>query len=442
MSSNIIEVKNLTKIYENGNVLAVDGINFSIKKGEIFALLGPNGAGKTTTINMLATLLDATNGEAIVNSYNVKDHPGKVRRSIGMVFQETAVDIEMTGWENLEIHAILYGMAKKERRAKIREVLQLVDLEDKANIYVKNYSGGMKRRLEIARGLIHEPIVLFLDEPTLGLDPQTRRKIWEKIKELNQGVFNMTILITTHYMEEADELADRICIMDHGKIIALDTSKNLKEQLSGDIIDVEFENIGDKQALSDIVSILKKLTGVKDITFSDKTEVMDTIPQDMPLPPGMKNIDMNIIKARMQEMMANPKKMIQAWKKFPMASQMFLNAPLIVKKKIADLFNDELLEEVPDPIKTEIIKIKKDEIGLDSKEIESKISISCENGRVQLPKIIQKINDNNLSIKNVSMHHPTLEDVFLFYTGEDIREESGTRVKNIKNLIQMRQIRK
>ena len=442
MNENIIEVKGLSKIYEDGDILAVDDISFKIKKGEIFALLGPNGAGKTTTINILATLLEPTKGDAIVNSYDVKRDSDKVRKSIGIVFQEPAVDIEMKGFENLELHAILYGMGKKERRAKIREVLKLVDLEDKAKIYVKNYSGGMKRRLEIARGLIHEPNVLFLDEPTLGLDPQTRRRIWEKIKELNQGKFKMTILITTHYMEEADYLADRICIMDHGKILALDTSENLKNQLSGDIIDVEFENIGDKNTLMDIVSILKKLTGVKDITFSGKPEAMDIIPPDMPLPPQMKNIDINIIKARMREMMAHPKKMIHAWKKFPMASQMFLNAPLMIKKKIANLFDDELLEEVPDPIKTEIIKIKTNEIEPDSKEIDSKISISCENGREQLPKIIQKINDNNLSIKNVNMHHPTLEDVFLFYTGEDIREESGTRVKNIKQLIQMRQLRK
>jgi len=237
MNENIIEVKGLSKIYEDGDILAVDDISFKIKKGEIFALLGPNGAGKTTTINILATLLEPTKGDAIVNSYDVKRDSDKVRKSIGIVFQEPAVDIEMKGFENLELHAILYGMGKKERRTKIREVLKLVDLEDKAKIYVKNYSGGMKRRLEIARGLIHEPNVLFLDEPTLGLDPQTRRRIWEKIKELNQGKFKMTILITTHYMEEADYLADRICIMDHGKIIALDTSENLKNQLSGDIID-------------------------------------------------------------------------------------------------------------------------------------------------------------------------------------------------------------
>ncbi|MCK4239166.1 MAG: ATP-binding cassette domain-containing protein [Candidatus Lokiarchaeota archaeon] len=237
-SENIVEVKDLVKIYKDGNVKAIDKISFTVKKGEIFALLGPNGAGKTTTLSVLATLLNATKGATFVNGYNVAKDPDKVRKSIGFVFQEPSVDGEMKGWENLELHAVLYGMPKKERQVKIQEVLKIVDLEDRANTYVKNYSGGMKRRLEIARGLIHEPKVLFLDEPTLGLDPQTRRKIWEKIKELNKGDLNMTILITTHYMDEADELADRICIMDHGKIIVMDTSENLKKQLSGDVIDI------------------------------------------------------------------------------------------------------------------------------------------------------------------------------------------------------------
>ncbi|MFX0142891.1 MAG: ATP-binding cassette domain-containing protein, partial [Candidatus Hodarchaeota archaeon] len=246
MTENIIEVKNLTKIYEEGNVLAVDDISFNIRKGEIFALLGPNGAGKTTTISVLATLLSSTEGDAFVNNYNVMNDSDKVRKSIGIVFQEPSVDGEMKAWENLELHAILYGMPKKERQEKIKEVLKLVDLDDRADTFVKNYSGGMKRRLEIARGLLHEPKVLFLDEPTLGLDPQTRRKIWDKIKELNKSDSKITILITTHYMEEADELADRICIMDHGKIIAMDTSENLKKQLSGDVIDIKLEELNDR----------------------------------------------------------------------------------------------------------------------------------------------------------------------------------------------------
>ena len=440
MNENIIEVKNLTKIYNDGNVLAVDGISFEIQKGEIFALLGPNGAGKTTTISVLATLLKATKGNAIVNNFDVGIDSDKVRKSIGIVFQESALDLEMKGKENLELHAILYGMPKKERKAKIQEVLKLVDLEDKANTFVKNYSGGMKRRLEIARGLIHKPKVLFLDEPTLGLDPQTRRKIWEKIKELNKGDLNMTILITTHYMDEADELADRICIMDHGKIIALDTSENLKKQISGDIIEIQFEQIDDREKIVELIFTLKDLPGIKNISLGGKKEKRDQPP--IKLPPGMpKNINPAMIQARMREMMSNPKKMIHAWKKFPMASQMFLNAPLDIKKKIASLFNEDLIEEIPEPIKSEIIKINKGEILEGPTDIEPKISISCDDGSKQLSSIIKIINDKLLTIKTVQMRQPTLEDVFLFYTGDAIREESADRIKNIKNMIQQKHFR-
>ena len=441
MTESIIEVRNLTKIYDDGNVLAVDDINFDIKEGEIFAMLGPNGAGKTTTINMLATLLDLTEGQAFVNSYDVEKHPDKVRKSIGIVFQEPSLDIDMKGWENLELHAILYGMSKKDRHPKIKEVLKLVDLEDRADTYVKNYSGGMKRRLEIARGLIHEPRVLFLDEPTLGLDPQTRRKIWDKIKELNQ-ISKITILITTHYMDEADELADRICIMDHGKIIALDTSENLKKQLSGDVIDIQFEKVEDRIKLPQIINQIREIPGIKNISFGDAKGQHDEIPMNMNLPANMPNIDPAMIQARMREIMSNPKKMLEAWKRFPMATQMFLNAPLEAKKRIANMFDDELLEEVPDNIKQEIVKIKKGEYKEEEQDFEPKLSISCESGGKQLPLIVQSINDNNLKIKTVNMHEPTLEDVFLHYVGSAIREESSNNTKNIKKFIQMRQLRK
>jgi len=440
MSENIIEVKDLTKIYDDGNVLAVDDISFEIKKGEIFALLGPNGAGKTTTISMLATLLEVTKGDAIVNGHDVKKVPDKVRRSIGIVFQETAVDLEMKGWENLELHAILYGMPKKKRRSKIQDVLKLVDLGDKANTYVKNYSGGMKRRLEIARGLIHEPMILFLDEPTLGLDPQTRRKIWEKIKELNKGDLKITILITTHYMEEADELADRICIMDHGKIIALDTSENLKKKLSGEIIEIQFEQVDDVKRLQNLILKVRELRGIKNISFGGRKEMSDKIP--MQLPPGMKNINPEIIRAKLREIISNPKKLIQAWNKYPMASQMFFNAPPEIKKQIASQFNEDLIKEVPEPIKSEIIKIQKGEISENTTDFKHLISISCDDGGKQLSSIIHTINEHDLKIKTVHMHKPTLEDVFLFYTGDIIREESANRVKNIKEMIQMKHMRK
>ena len=441
MNDNIIEVKNLTKIYEDGNVLAVDDISFNIKKGEILALLGPNGAGKTTTISMLATLLTPTVGEARVNNYDVKKDPDKVRKNIGIVFQEPSLDGEMKGWENLELHAVLYGMPKKERQAKIKEVLKLVDLEYKANTLVKNYSGGMKRRLEIARGLIHEPKILFLDEPTLGLDPQTRRKIWEKIKELNEGDLNISILITTHYMDEADELADRICIMDHGKIIAMDTSENLKKKLSGDVIDIKFEKDVENFKILQLIGQIRNVPGVKNISMGS-TESQQNYMPNIQLPKGMPNINPEIIQARMREVLSDPKKLIMAWKQIPMAVQMFLDAPLTMKKKIAEMFDNTLLEEVPDNIKQEILKIKKGEFEEDNQDSELSISISCESGGHQLPMIIQKINENNMKIKTVNMHQPTLEDVFLHYVGSGIREESSNNTKNIKQMIQMRQLRK
>jgi ABC-2 type transport system ATP-binding protein len=441
MNENIIEVKNLTKIYDEGNVLAVDDISFNIKKGEIFALLGPNGAGKTTTISILSTLLTPTKGEAFVNNYDIKNDPDKVRKSIGIVFQEPSLDGEMKGSENLNLHAALYGMPKKERQTKINEVLKLVSLDDKANFFVKNYSGGMKRRLEIARGLLHEPKVLFLDEPTLGLDPQTRRKIWEKIKELNKGNSKITILITTHYMEEADELADRICIMDHGKIIAMDTSENLKRQLSGDIIDIQFESLEERLKIPLVIEELKNITGVKNVSIGTSEAQQDMF-QNIQIPKGMPQLDPAMIQARIRETMSDPKKLLMAWKKMPMTVNMFLNAPLSVKKKIANLFDDKLLEEVPESIREELNKIKEGGYKENAEKFEPKISISCENGGKQLPLIIQKVSKNNLKIKTVNMHQPTLEDVFLHYVGSSIREESSNHTKNIKKMIQMRQLRK
>ncbi|MHA1661315.1 MAG: ATP-binding cassette domain-containing protein [Promethearchaeota archaeon] len=441
-NKNIIEVKKLTKIYDQGNVLAVDDISFSIKKGEIFALLGPNGAGKTTTISILATLLTSTKGEAYVNNYDVNKDPGKVRKSIGIVFQEPSLDGDMKAWENLELHAILYGMPKKERQAKIQEVMKLVDLDDRADTFVKNFSGGMKRRLEIARGLIQEPHVLFLDEPTLGLDPQTRRKIWEKIKELNKGDSKMTILITTHYMDEADELADRICIMDHGKIIAMDTSDNLKKKLSWDVIDIEFEDGEERFKFPIVIRQINEIPGVKNVSFGTGEKDQPMMP-NIQLPKGMPGkITPEMIQARMRETMSDPKKLIMAWKRMPMAAEMYLNASLAMKKKMAEMFDEKLLEEVPDTIKQELIKIRKGDFKDEEEEQAPSISISCESGGKQLPLIIQKMNENKLTIKTVDMHQPTLEDVFLHYVGIAIREESSNQTKDVKKMIQMRQLRK
>ena len=233
-----IRVENLMKTF-NG-FTAVDRISFRVGEGELFGLLGPNGAGKTTTINMLSTLLRPTSGSAAVVGFDVAADRDAVRRSIGVVFQEPALDGKLTGRENLEFHTMMYGLGKAERRRRIDEVLALVELTDKASTLVEKYSGGMKRRLEIARGLTHRPKVLFLDEPTLGLDAQTRHHIWEYVRKLNTDA-GVTIILTTHYMEEADFLCGRVAIMDHGRFVALDTPARLKDTLGGDVVSLELE---------------------------------------------------------------------------------------------------------------------------------------------------------------------------------------------------------
>lgn len=229
---NIIEVKNLTKKFND--LTAVDNISFEVKRGEIFGFLGPNGAGKSTTINMLSTILSPTSGEAWINNFNILYQRNEVRKSIGIVFQDPSLDDRLTAKENLLFHAKLYGVPKKEYEKREKEVLELVDLWERRNEIIKNFSGGMKRRLEIARGLIHYPAVLFLDEPTLGLDPQTRTHLWSYILKLKQEK-KMTIFMTTHYMNEAEN-CDRIAIIDYGKIVVCDTPNNLKSQVGGDLI--------------------------------------------------------------------------------------------------------------------------------------------------------------------------------------------------------------
>ena len=313
-----IEVRNLTKKF-NG-FTAVDNISFEVKKGELFGLLGPNGAGKTTTINMLSTLLTPTSGHAKVCGYDIIKERDNVRRNIGIVFQEPALDNKLTGRENLEFHAMMYGMNKEERGKRIAEVLELVELSDKANVLVENYSGGMKRRLEIARGLIHKPKVLFLDEPTLGLDVQTRRHIWDYIKKLNEES-NITIILTTHYMEEADYLCDRVAIIDHGKIIAMDTPKNLKDKLGGDIITFEIE-----EKVDEFMDVIGKLRFVKSV-----------------------------------------------------------------------------------------------------KKHNSKLTITVGQGEKRIPELISMAQKKSANVKSVSLHKPSLEDVFLHFTGKTIREKEASQ---------------
>jgi ABC-2 type transport system ATP-binding protein len=234
----VIKAKNLVKRF--GKLEAVKGVSFSVKESEIFGFLGPNGAGKTTTINVLCTLLAPTEGEAIVNGFNVIKERDQVRESIGLVFQEPALDDYLTAEQNLRFHAYAYSIPKETLEPRMKALLEMVELWDRRKEKTNTYSGGMKRRLEIARGLLHHPKVLFLDEPTLGLDPQTRSRIWNHIHELRKKE-NLAIFMTTHYMDEAEN-CDRIAVIDYGEIVALDTPDKLKDAIGGDVITIKTED--------------------------------------------------------------------------------------------------------------------------------------------------------------------------------------------------------
>lgn len=234
---NIIEIKNLTKKFKN--FIAVDNVSFNVKKGEMFAFLGPNGAGKTTTIKMLTTLANPTSGTILINGYDPTKQQGQVRASFGIVFQDPSLDDELTAYENLNLHGMLYKIGLTQRRERIKQLLAFVELWDRKDDLVKHFSGGMKRRLEIARGFLHYPKVLFLDEPTIGLDPQTRNHIWEYLKKMNKEE-GTTVFLTTHYMEEAEKVSDRIAIIDHGKIVAQGSSDELKRRTNKNSLEDAF----------------------------------------------------------------------------------------------------------------------------------------------------------------------------------------------------------
>jgi ABC-2 type transport system ATP-binding protein len=238
MNNSIVVVDNLAKKF--GDIAAVNGISFKVSSGEIFGFLGPNGAGKTTTINILCTLVRPTSGRAFINGFDVVRQQDRVRQSIGLVFQDPSLDDKLTAMQNLRFHAMVYNVPSASRAQRIEHVLKMVELWDRRNNEVITFSGGMKRRLEIARGLMHHPRVLFLDEPTLGLDPQTRNHIWDYILEMRKSE-GTTIFLTTHYMDEAEK-ADRIAIIDHGQLIAIDTPDKLKSMVSKDIITVKTGN--------------------------------------------------------------------------------------------------------------------------------------------------------------------------------------------------------
>ena len=262
----MIKIRGLVKRY--GSHIAVDDLTLDINENEVFGLLGSNGAGKTTTIHMLATLLKPSSGSATVNGYDVVKEPTKVRSSIGIVFQAPSSDDILTGYENLRLHSMLYNVPRHVRNQRIDEVLKLVGLTERKNDQVKTYSGGMRRRLEIARGLLHKPKVMFLDEPTLGLDPASRETMWEYIQHLVSEE-KMTVILTTHYMEEADMLCDRIAIIDKGKIVALDTPMGLKAALGGDIIRIKTRHHIDKIRELDFVRKVEQNDGFLILSVND-----------------------------------------------------------------------------------------------------------------------------------------------------------------------------
>jgi ABC-2 type transport system ATP-binding protein len=226
-SNPIIEARNVIKRF--GEITAVDDISFHVQRGEIFAFLGPNGAGKSTTISMLTTMLRPTSGKLFLNNHDVTKEQANARKSFGIVFQDPALEEELTAYENMKVHAVLYSVPKKEQEQRIQELMELVDLWERKDSLVRTYSGGMRRRLEIARGLLHHPTILFLDEPTLGLDTQTRNLLWDYVEKLSRHE-GMTIFFTTHYLDEAEHVADRIAIIDHGKIITTGTVAELTKQ--------------------------------------------------------------------------------------------------------------------------------------------------------------------------------------------------------------------
>lgn len=274
----MIKIRNLVKKYND--LTAVNDLSLDINENEVFGLLGSNGAGKTTTIHMLATLLKPTTGTATVNGYDIVSQPAKVRASIGIVFQAPSSDDMLTGYENLQLHSMLYSVPRRARRQRIDEVLELVGLTERKHDQVKTYSGGMRRRLEIARGLLHKPKVMFLDEPTLGLDPASRETMWKYVQRLVKEE-KVTVILTTHYMEEADMLCDRIGIIDKGKIVALDTPAGLKAGLGGDIIRIKTKDSIDKIRQFDFVHKVEQSNGFLVLSVKDARKALPMLLQNV-----------------------------------------------------------------------------------------------------------------------------------------------------------------
>jgi ABC-2 type transport system ATP-binding protein len=397
---NTIEVKELTKIFE-GKVKAVDGISFNVKKGEILGFLGPNGAGKTTTLNMLSTLLRPTSGTATVNGHDVLSEPDAVRRSIGYVFQDTTLDIELTGRENLDFHGRLYDLERNIRQKRIKEVLELVQLTDRADNFVKTYSGGMKRRLEIARGLLHHPQVLFLDEPTLGLDPQTRRSIWEHILRLNQEK-EVTIILTTHYTEEADYLCKHILIIDFGKVVVLDTPEKLKARLEGDVVTLLFRDPKAIESFRPLIENKQWISRINIIASGNNYAAISRMMQKMPKMPNHNSKEEIISEMPSRIINHNDVKQVQQNKE---------QDPF----KTNNNFNDETCSKC--------------------------LNLLVDNGGHRIPEIVKLAEEAGVILESVELRKPTLDDVFLSVTGRNIREEEGSFMDMLRRHRIMQQAR-
>jgi ABC-2 type transport system ATP-binding protein len=393
---NTIEVKALTKIFDK-DVKAVDSISFSVKEGEILGFLGPNGAGKTTTLNMLSTLLRPTSGTATINGHDILEEPDAVRRSIGYVFQDTTLDIDLTGRENLDFHGRLYGLDRNVRQQRVKELLELVQLTDRADDLVKTYSGGMKRRLEIARGLLHHPKVLFLDEPTLGLDPQTRRSIWEHIQRLNQEK-NVTIILTTHYTEEADYLSKRILILDFGKIVALDTPDNLKARLEGDVVTLLFKNPAEIEKFRPLLENKNWIRRINVVTSDNNYAAMSRMMQTTSTMSG--NMD---IGGSMPEMNSRT---IRDHKRIQRQSQQ-----------------------------------KSESLQLGGETCPKCLNLLVDRGGHRIPEIVKLADEAGVILESVELRKPTLDDVFLSVTGRNIREEKGSFLDMVRRHRIIRQAR-
>jgi ABC-2 type transport system ATP-binding protein len=399
---NTIEVKALTKIFDK-DVKAVDGISFTVKEGEILGFLGPNGAGKTTTLNMLSTLLRPTSGTATVNGHDILTDPDAVRRSIGYVFQDTTLDIELTGRENLDFHGRLYGLDRNARQQRIKELLELVQLTARADNLVKTYSGGMKRRLEIARGLLHHPKVLFLDEPTLGLDPQTRRSIWDHIQHLNQEK-NVTIILTTHYTEEADYLSTRILIIDFGKVVVLNTPDNLKARLEGDVVSLLFKNPAAIEKLLSLIKSKNWIHRINVVSSGNNYAAMSRMMQTTPAMPGNMNISGTIPKMNSRSTGDHKKTSKQSQRK---QEQLVADKiPQFGREKCAKCLN-----------------------------------LVVDSGGHRIPEIVKLADEAGVFLESVELRKPTLDDVFLSVTGRNIREEKGSFLDMVRRHRIIRQAR-